>query len=382
MSFPFIELFKQVGLVRVAEGVQNQRPMRFTETFFDAASPIDVVTDEYEVVIGDQERRPAPLNSRGGDPRVIDVSGDRVERGAIFSTHSKYRVPHQLRELLSRNAALEADVVDGRIVSNEISTGDIVAVNQYLQGKFAKAVRRSRMTKEVAIASILTTGKVWANPETGEIAAEDLGSMSELSFGLTTDNIFSSGSGQLFAKGLQDSTAELFVYLSDIQIAAANAGAPVPNTCIINSSVRSLIFKNAGFQAESDALRESREQRVSGNSFSVLGFNFWVNDDTYKTSTGVVKKLIPDNTMAFVPEPATGWYEAANGSREIPTSGDMVVSEAEALAPGQLNFGPFAFYVKNTINDSVDLQCGDIFGFTPTEPGGIYIINDLNATAA
>jgi hypothetical protein len=344
--------YKALSALYAESDYNVQTPL--LDMFF--SSPVNVDTDEYDLLVDPTDTTPAPLNRRDGSARSLGANGLTQRRGTLFRTFNYQAFNSAVMQSIQEPDSHNLDQKGAREIARQT----------------ASFRRKHAILKQLIVSKILSAGTVYWDRATG-LVAESSGTDNEtVTFGVPAANQTNLG-GEI-TMNLSNTSFDfwsLFEFMD--ATSASNNSAPVTDV-IVNNTAKEYIRNNLQFQkwaalAGMDAQAVLRGDMVAG----MFGKNWHFVGQYYTNDSGTKVKLIPDSKLIAIPSPTDrSWYEAANGSTLVPTSIGIGGSAEQVLSNVQTVYGPFSYAKVKDNPVSVEQYAGDCFGFNFVDPNAIY----------
>ena len=353
-----LDLLDPQVLSSAYQQMQTTKPTLLGDTFL--TNPEQIPGDSFELFIDPFESKPAPMNTPGAEARVIQASGADSKVQTLFASFNKLafseKVMYALREPDSPTLQRQ-----GR---TEIRR----------QMEHFKA--RQMLTKEVALAKILSVGTVYLN-ENGDILESSSGAVVSADFNIAAGHksqLDWDGGGDLITASWATDGTSIATHIETIKIAAQKQGVPTPKHIWCNSNMKTHLRSNTEFQTWASASANISEQTAAGETIQGLfGMTWHFYDGTYQNASGTETLLIPDNIAIFTPDPTDSVFRVTQGLTMVPSQIGVTASIEEALGNLMEVYGEYA-YAKLT-DDPIQLLAymGDKWGFHLADPNAIWI---------
>lgn len=277
-------------------------------------------------------------------------------RGVLFRTFDMQSFGSSVMQALQEPDSRQLDKQGSREILRQIQA--------------AKAAQA--LTKELAIAKILTDGVVYWNRSTGQIVEAAGSDVESIDFGVAAAN--KGTLGGLVTQNLTNAAFDFYGLFDAIDETATQNNAPIPTDVWVDAKHRHNIFANTQFglwaakngMDSQDVLRGKMIDGFAGKNWHFCG-------GMYTNSAGTKVKYVPLSKMVLTPALSDRtWCEAANGETLVPTSTGTSKSIEEALRSIETVYGPFAYSKVNDNPVRVESYSGDCFGFNFTNPDAVF----------
>lgn len=361
---------RQILDPRILGASYSQTSISDATPFVDAfwQGNIEAIQDEtYRSLYDPADTVPAKSNIPGAEAKRIAVGAALERTFNAFYTFNEIALPGNVLTAL-RNPNVYELQVKGR---EEVTR---------IMNKFR---RRHLRFKDVVLAKLLTTGKVYLGSD-GQILESSSGAVQTVDAGVPSGNQGSVGG----IVGAYWSTAgtNIFSQLDQIRDLAASLTVPLPTDIWINAVNFTSLRDNTGsslvtyFSRNADLNNVVVRRNGSGNIVSydladINGFNWHFIASYYTSSSGAATPSIPKTgagSVVMTPPPEGNWFARANGRTLVPNSLDAVADVDAALAELVYQDGPFFFAKLGHNPVQLSAFAGDKFFAGFNEPSAVF----------
>ena len=349
---------RQILDPRILTASYRQMPAMLPTPLTDAlfVDPEQIDDDSFRMLYDPADSTPAPGNLPGSEARVIAL-GDAREK--VFNMICSFN-----------------KTVLGEAVFRALREPDSYALQQMGRSEVNRIARkfanRQRQFKEVAIAKILTTGKLYMDPA-GRILESAGGASVAADFEVAASH--QGDLAGLIPSLFSDPGTDIPEVIESIDDAAAQAHVPVPTDVWVNKVNLQHLRNNNAFKFWA-ANNAAAATVLQGGAIEGLWGKTWHFISGYYTAAdGTSQPLIPitgTGSAVFTPPPGNPWLKCSVGATVLPRSINVVADFDAALSNLSTAYGQF-MYAK-LLDDPVRLvgYMGDKFGFNFNEPAAIW----------
>lgn len=331
------------------------KPTPFTDNFWTSPSNEDV--DDF-IYLGDPaENRPTPLNVRGGEANMLELSGANERRGVLFHFFNGITFGKALHEAISEPG------------SRTLDAKALAEVGRQMQ-HFRE---RHRITKELVNSKIMTKGSVIYNAKTKEV--KSTAGADDVTVTLGIDASHQGDLGGLRQGTLFDDSWDIQAFFDRVDNQAILTNKPVPTDVWLNAVNRNYVLRNSSYQLWAAKNGRDSEQALRGEVVdNVFGKTWHWLTGGYESSPGVNTHYMPTDLMLLTAPLNTGWLKASSGAVLVPTNTGIVTDVEAALRAEQLVYGAHAYACAEMKGGRVRYNgyAGDCFGLNFIEPGAIW----------
>lgn len=332
-------------------------------------------TREFDLVVFNAARAPAPMNQPGAAARVLTPEGGAKRRGVMFRSFNETPVDGDAIDALREP---ESDTLQekGR-------TTLIQSLEQFNQ--------RQRIQKEVILSMILQFGVVYLDNR-GEILVPTMnangtltapaGYAFALTFGVNDAqrgevNVTVPGGAKVVRTKWTEAAADIQAQLEDLRWLSGRAGLPRPNHVWLNSINKRYLRNNTEFKEWAKESGRHVEAVLSGTEIEDLwGFTWhWVDYAWDQTQGGTTYDLIHEDLVVVTPNPGEPWQRAHEGGELISNEVGVVTDLNAALNSLNKVYGRFSYCELKHNPVRLSMFVGENYGFNYAEPGAVYQMN-------
>jgi len=153
--------------------------------------------------------------------------------------------------------------------------------------------------------------------------------------------------------------------IQNIKKQAAKDTGYIPQVALYGANVPSWIMQNQYVQAYQARNQAFRDTVVMDNAIpdGYMDIAKWVNGSTffYEDANGTNQSLVPDDMVIFFPEPNRGWYEWWKGSMLLPTTLNILPTEAGLQGNTRMVYGMYLYAYISMAPINYSLVAGTTF---------------------
>lgn len=348
-------VLKPQNLTKAYNGLATTRPTPLTDAWF--VNPEQMDDDTGLSFYNPVESTPAPVNRAGGVARVLAMGSGKLRKLNLFTVFNQTNFQGNVLAAVQEK---ESQTLQDRGAKD---VADVML-------RFAE---RHRLLKELIIAKILATGKVYLNG-VGEVLESSTGAVETCDFEVPSGN-------QTDIGGIIDSTwdgdsVDIPGHLDEIDDLNAQAGNPPLTDIWCHKLNLRHLRTNDAFAEWAKYNPGFNQAYMKGDATMVADGLFgkrWHFVNTYYTAAdGTTKPFIPLEKAILTPPPTDPWVRISNGLTIVPDEIGLTGSIEEALRKCQKMYGPFAY--AKLVDNPVMLSAfvGDKFAMNFLEPSAIY----------
>lgn len=330
-----------------------------TDRFY--VNPETVYGDDAKLFVDPVEQSPAKLNRRSAPARMMDLTGARQQKGAMFYAFNKKR--------------LDSDLLHGLVQPDSHVIDRMGAREAKRQAQhFGK---QHAILKELILAKVLANGEVYV--DVGGNVLESASSDDETyTFGIAAGHqgqLDWDGGGAIIGTAWDDASADIQKDLDDIKLAARKSNAAVPTLAITNSNTKVWLRDNTDFRTWAAASFTEPDKLLRGDfREDLFDMDWFFYDGTYEDSSGTVRTYIPDGKVILVPADLTRWLRPMQGVTPVPTtlepqSGADLASVLSTITESE---GRFSFAKVDHETLTLNQYMGDSFGWVIANESAIW----------
>lgn len=349
-----LELLDPQVLTASYQQRKTTRPTLLSDTFY--TNPEQINGDSFELFVDPFESEPAPFNTPGSEARVIQASGADSKIMTLFASFNKLPIKdenvfHALRE------------PDSPALQNMAKTE--------IKRQLDHFHTRQMLSREVALAKILTKGVVYLNAA-GQVLESSSGATVTADFNVPADH--KDQCGGLIAATWATAGTDIQDQFDNIDIQCEKDGVPKPRHVWANSTVKDYLRANTDFRAWASA-SASISENVAGGSIleGLFGKTWHFYDGTYKNAAGTETMLIPDDQVIMTPDPTESVFKATAGSSLYPTSTGVGATLEDRIASLNKVYGPYSYSKLEDDPIQLFLYMGDKWGFHMADTNAVYM---------
>lgn len=326
--------------------------------YFDQAAR-DTYGDIIEVHYVEAESRPAPLNFRGKQSKVLDEQGAKTLYFKPLHSYNSMPVPNQVIEFMR----------DPNSIQHQ-EKGALALVDA-----MQSMGTRIRMLRAVALAKVLTEGVIYTDVN-GNIT-ETSGTGPTYNFQVPASNKSQLTFGSpIIATAWNNSAAKIANQLKALRQKAIELHLPQPKHIWAPTDCINWLLDNT--QLKDYFIRNPRanEQILQGEMVEdLLGYTWHFYDGVYEASDGTTKPLIPRTKVIIHPEVVgqSGWFRAFNSSQLINDSTKESKTIQESIANKQVVYGDYAYIREIRDPDSTVMYTGTNFLYAFANPSAVWM---------
>lgn len=349
-----LDLLDPQVLTAAYQQKKTTRPTLLTDTFF--INPEQIEGDSFELFVDPFESKPAPFNTPGSEARVIDASGANSKKMTLFAAFNKLpikdeKVFYALRE------------PDSPSLQNMART-EITRQMEHFK-------TRQLLSKEVALAKILTTGIVYLDAG-GNVLESSSGAVVTADFNVPADHKDQMG-GLISAKWSTAGT-DIQEQFDNIDIQAEKDGVPKPRHIWCNSKIKNYLRANTDFRAWASASAGISEQVAGGQIIEGLFGKTWhFYDATYENASGTETLLIPDDQLIMTPDPTEPVFKSTTGSSLIPSEVGVGGTIEDRINAMMKVYGEYSYSKLEDDPIQLFMYMGDKWGFHLADTNAVWM---------